>query len=391
MVREATYLIELCRAHLNGESVRLDENIDYEKLFSLSTAHNLGALIFCVINTSENKDAVPKEAFGKFQSAFYDSVMLYDMQGLIIEETDSLLTENKIKHLFFKGAELREYYPVPQARVMGDVDLLYNESDRDKVKALLSENGYKPVNSNGPVYDYEKDGVKLEAHTKIISGKIGGANAEPLTDRAMDFAEFDGMRGELEKEFHFVYLIAHLAHHFWFYGAGIRLVFDLAVFQKRFELDFEKIFSMLTAIKLDGFARVILSVCEKWFKVGEGYTDNTEETERFILSYGVFGNSNRNRSAVIERKELEEGKNSSGLATRLRLLFPPYEKLRDIPYIKFIEGRPYLTPLAWIYRIFYNFKYRKSFVKEATKNIGSDESKKEAQRELAYFKEIGLL
>ncbi len=391
MVKEADYLISLCKAHLDGEKVRLDESIDYEKLFSLSTAHNLGALIFCVINTSENKNAVPKEAFDKFKNAFYDAVMLYDMQGRIIEETDRLLSENEIKHLYFKGAELREYYPVPQARVMGDVDLLFNEDDRERVKSLLTENGYRLVNSNGPVYDYEKDGVKIEAHTKIISGKIGNADAGPLMTRAMDYAVFDGMRGKLDINFHFVYLIAHLAHHFWFYGAGIRLVFDLAVFQKRFELDFEKIFSMLSEIKLDGFAKVILSVCKKWFGEGNSYTDDTEDTERFILSYGVFGNSNRNRSAVIERKELEEGRSGSGLLTKLRLLFPPYEKLRDIPYIKFIEGRPYLTPLAWLYRIFYNLKYRKGFVKEATKDIGSDESKKEAQRELAYFKEIGLL
>ncbi len=391
MIKEASYLISLCKAHLNGGSIRLDENIDYEKLFSLSTAHNLGALVFCIINTSENKNAVPESAFEMFKSAFYDAVMLYDMQGRVIEETDALLSENEIKHVYFKGAELREYYPVPQSRVMGDVDLLLSEEDRDSAKAVLIENGYALVNSNGPVYDYEKDGVKLEAHTKIISGKIGTADVEPLMKRAMDFASFEGMRGKLDTNFHFVYLISHLAHHFWFYGAGIRLVYDLAVMQKSFELDFDKIFSMLEEIKLDGFAKTVLSVCAEWFGTGEKYTDNIEKTEKFLLSYGVFGNSNRNRSAVIERKALEESENSSAFSVKLKLLFPPYEKLKDIPYIKFIEGRPYLTPAAWVYRAFYNLKYRKSFVKEATKDIGSDESKKEAQRELAYFKEIGLL
>ena len=115
-----------------------------------------------------------------------------------------------------------------------------------------------------------------------------------------------------------------------------------------------------------------------------------QKTEEFLTSYGVFGNVNRNNSAVIERKELEEGKNISSFSTRLRLLFPPYEKLKNIPYISFIEDKPYLTPAAWVYRIYYNFRYRGKFVKDAAKDIGSDESKNEARKEMAFFKEIGL-
>ncbi len=391
MKKEAGYLLELCRAHLKGDAVTLREDIDYKKLFSLSSAHNLSALIFCVINTSENKSVVDGDSYKAFQASFFDAVMRYDIQKRIIDETDRLLSENEIKHIFFKGSEIKEYYSVPQARVMGDIDLLLFEEDREKVKRLLSENGYRVENSNGPVYDYEKEQVKIEAHTKIISGRVGNANAEEVMADAVSHAEFDGYRGTLEPDFHFAYLITHLAHHFWFYGAGIRLVFDLAVFQRRFDISIDRVLKKLGEMGLDEFGKVILSVCKKWFGEGVLFTEDTEKTESFLLSYGVFGNSNRNRSAVIERKELEEGKSTSAFSTRIRLLFPPYSKLKDIPYIRFIEGRPYLTPLAWVYRIFYNLKNRGEFVREATKDIGSDESKKEAEQELAYFKEIGLL
>ena len=390
MVREAEYLIGLCKSHINSENVKLDKSIDYEKLFSLSTAHNLAALLFCVINTAENRKVVEPEAFKKFQSAFYDAVMRYDFQKEIISELDGLLCENGIKHIFFKGAQIKEYYPVPQSRVMGDIDLLLFEEDRDAVKKLLCENGYALVNGNGPVYDYEKDGVKIEAHTKIISGKVGSSNAEEVMADAVRHAVFEGCTGALDNSYHFAYLIAHLAHHFWFYGAGIRLVLDLAVMLKSVEIDFDAVFEKLNEMSLEHFGEVILSVCFKWFGEGKDFGCDTAQTEKFLLSYGVFGNSNRNRSAVIERKELEEGKNSSKVITKLRLAFPPYSKLRGIPYIKFIEGKPYLTPFAWIYRFFYNVKNRRDFVKNATKDIGSDETKKQAEEELAFFKEIGL-
>ena len=393
MNSEVKYLIELLEKHLIGERVTLKTDINYKKLYNCAKAHNLSAILFSIVNTSENKDAVEKVVFDRLRNDFLDSVMRYDIQSEIISDFDALLSDGKIYHIFFKGAEIREYYPVPQARVMGDIDVLIEESRRDEVKKLLTQNGYTAVNTNGAVYDYEKDGVRLEVHTRIISGRVGSSNAEEGFADAVTHGKSKGnsLSDTLETDYHFAYLIAHLAHHFWFYGAGIKLIFDLAVFQKQFEINYEKALEILREVSLYEFAKVALSVCHKWFGVGKDFSCDTEKTEEFIVSFGVFGNVNRNNAAVIQRKELEEGKRSSAVSTRIRLMFPPYEKMKNIPYISFIEGRPYLTPLAWVYRIFYNLKYRKSFVKDATKSIGSDESIKEAEKELAYFKEVGLL
>ena len=386
MEKEVKYLISLLDAYLKDEGVKLSDDVNYKRLYNRAKAHNLSATVFCVINKSENKEVVPNEAFSRFQNDFYDSVIRYEIQSGIIEELDTLLRSNDVFHVFFKGAEIKEYYPVPQSRVMGDVDLLIREADRDRVKSLLCENGWELINSNGPVYDYDNDGVRLEAHTKIISGKVGSSNAEECFADAADNAE----NGRLNAEYHFVYLIAHLAHHFWFYGAGIKMILDLAVFQKRFELDYDRVFEKLKSAGLEKFAKTVLSVCYRWFGVGKDFGENTEKTEEVLVSFGAFGNYNRNNSAVIERKELEEGKNLSPLKTKLRLVFPSYEKMKNIPYISFIEGKPYLTPAAWAYRLYYNLRYRKEFVADASKEIGSEKSKKEAEQELAYFKEIGL-
>lgn len=114
-------------------------------------------------------------------------------------------------------------------------------------------------------------------------------------------------------------------------------------------------------------------------------------TEEFLSSFGAFGNANRNTAAVVERKELENGKKPSKFKTKLRLLFPSYKKMKDLPYIKFINGRPWLVPLAWICRIFYNLKHRRDFVASTVAKIGTAESSEAARRELDYFKEIGLL
>ena len=391
MNKEKEYLIKLCSNYLKLKYEPLDESIDYSMLFELSNAHNLGAIVFCVLKNAPNKEIIGKEVFKRFEDDFYNAVFRYSLQGGIIEEITELFEKNEIKHIFFKGSQIREYYPVPQSRVMGDVDVLIFPESRERAKELLCENGYELVNSNGPVWDYSKSGAVVEVHTKIISGKVGSSNAETCFLDAAQHACFDSFRGCLDANYHFAYLLTHIAHHFWFYGAGIKLILDLAAFQKKEKIDFDIVLSKMREIGLEEFSKVIITVCKRWFDEGEDFGKDIKTTEEFLVSFGAFGNRNRNKAAVVERKELEEGKKPSGLMTRLRLLFPPYSKLRDIPYISFISGRPYLTPVAWIYRIFYNLRHRKDLVKNATATLGTEKTKDLAKKELEYFEEIGLL
>lgn len=384
-------MIDICNAYLNKQAIHLDESVDYSRLFSVAREHNLLAIVFCVLKGTENKNIVPLEVYKDFENGFYETIIRYDAQSNALNTLDDILTGNGIRHVFFKGAEIRDYYPVPEARAMGDIDILIDKQNRDKVKQLLTANGFELINSNGPVYDYNFGGVLIEMHTKIVSGKVGNSQAEAYFGDAVNKALFDGYRGRFDENYHFSYMLTHIAHHFWFYGAGIKLILDLAVMQKHFDINYDIVMGYMRAIGLEQFAKVILSVCYKWFGSGKSYDADTEVTEKFITFFGAFGNQKRDKAAVIQRKELEEGKKVSPVSTRFRLLFPSYEKVKNIPYIHFIEGRPWLLPLAWIYRIVYNLKYKKDFVKEATSTIGSDKTNTMAQREFKYFEEIGLL
>ena len=259
------------------------------------------------------------------------------------------------------------------------------------MKALLCENGFVCRNANGNVYEYTKGGLLTEVHTRIISGTIGENDLESAFADAIDHAAFDGCRGVLDNNYHFAYLTAHTAHHFWFYGAGVKLILDLAVMLQKCDIGLDKALDILDGAGLRRFAEVILSVTHQWFGVGKDYGANTEQTEEFLLSYGAFGNSGRNKAAVVMRKDMEDGGRGSALGAKIRLLFPSYEKMRNIPYISFIDGRRWLVPAAWVYRAYYNLKNRRAFVQSATASLNSDETKQEAEQELGFFEEIGLL
>lgn len=390
MIKEHQLLINICKAYIYQTKFEMPGEVDYKTLYNISKSHNLGALVYSVIKDCDEfkENAQIRQLF---ENVFYESIYRYQTQTEVINHLSSLLSENKIRHVFFKGSQIKELYPLPQVRVMGDIDVLIDKENRDRVKKILCENGFINENCNGPVYEYTYDGILTEVHTKIISGKVGSSTACDGFADAVNNAKFDGYCGYLDNDYHFAYLLTHIAHHFWFYGAGVKMIVDLAILLQKCDINLDNVLNKMKEIDLYDFSKVILTVCYKWFGVGQAYVDDVIKTEMFLLSFGAFGNVNRNKAAVIQRKELEEGKKNSPVMTRLRLLFPPYEKLKEIPYIKFIEGRPWLTGYAWIYRIVYNFKKRKEFVKKSTASIGSDKTNKAAQIELQYFEEIGLL
>lgn len=391
MTREQNYLIQLSAAYLKQEKIRLKDDIDYRALINEALNHNLFGVAFCVIAECKNKKEVIDESnLNKYQALFTDSIYNYNLFLKVYGDLTNALKGSEIRFVPFKGIVLKDIYPVPETRCMGDIDVLIDYDKREAAKAALINAGFKCVNSNGPVWDYDKNGIRIEVHTSLVNGKTGNNCAIKYFSNAIEKAHFSEFEGRFDDNYHFEYLIAHLAHHFFFYGAGIRMVLDLAVMLKFSNIDINSVLVDLKTAGLEIFAENILSVCNKWFGVGKDFGTDTTKTEEFLASHGAFGFSNRNISAVIERKDMEDGKKAGKFKTRIRLLFPPYEKLKEIPYIKFIENRPYLTPFAWVYRFFYNLKNKRKFMMSAVKGLSDESAKAEAQKELEFFEEIGL-
>ena len=391
MDKEQKYLIELSRAYLDEERISLKGDIDYKRLYSLAREHNLCGVLYCAVKNAESKDVIEKELFNRLENTFFDLVYTSNMQVQTLCEVKELLSQAQIRFVLFKGAVLRNLFPVAESRSMGDTDLLIDKENRNKVKELLTANGFICKSSNGPVWDYEKNGVLFEIHTSALNGKAGSGDVKEHFENAIERAVFNGYEGAFPDEYHFEYLIAHIAHHFCFYGAGIKLVLDLAAVLKKCNVNLDRVLLNLSECELSDFARVILSVCFKWYGVGRDFGISTQKTEDFLACHGAFGNSNRSTATVLERRAIEENASSGKIISKMRLLFPSYEKMKEIPYIKFIEDRPYLTPLAWAYRLFYNIKNRKDFMKTAVSELGSDNARAQAADEYDYFKEIGLI
>jgi hypothetical protein len=272
---------------------------------------------------------------------------------------------------------------------MGDIDVLTNDENQERAHGVMLQLGFECYSSSGTVREYTRDDVKVEVHSRLTSEFGKNAFAD-----AFDNATFDGFGGTLDDSYHFAYLIAHLANHLKCAGAGIRLVLDLAIMQDRCKIDFDKVFNILKDINLESFGKVILSVCYNWFGCGKCFVKNTDKVEEYMLKYGVFGGSRDEKEFTVSRlfqcEAFENGNKKSSFALKLSLAFPPYKTLRKAPYLNFLDGRPYLLPVAWIYRFFYNLKNRRKHMLSTIKNIDDEKTTALAKEELEFFEEIGL-
>lgn len=385
MDKESQFLIEICRAYLSGESIRVPENISYKSLYKTAKNHNLTAICHCVLSKAVNAEVIEPSFSDALKESFFDLIYIYECQKNSVAEITEILSQNEIRHIVFKGADISRLYPVPQSRAMGDIDILIEKENRDKARKLMQNAGYDCVADNGPVFNYRKGNVLVEMHTRLISDMGDDA----FTD-AFENSVFDGFTGTLQCDYCLAYLIAHTAHHFKFYGAGIRHIIDLAVVQKNCEINLDAVFGILRKYKLEKFAEVVLSVCFKWFGEGREFIKNTQSTQQYLCDSGVFGSLNENTGAIVARKEMERG-HSSTFSIKLHLLFPSYKQMKNIPYIKFIDGRPWLTPYAWCFRFIYNLRHKRDFMKNTVAGISDEKSKLLAKKEMEFFEEIGLL
>ena len=377
-------LIKLCGLYLKGEKLVPDDSTNLAELYDFAKAHNLMPVCFLSLDFENAKDGFG-EIREKFFSGFLDSVYIHQLRQNTLDELKELLKGAEIPFICFKGSVLKELYPVPESRVMGDSDVLIRESDRSKAHKLLIDSGFSCTAENEFVRNYVKDGNLIELHTSLSDEYDMGVFEAPF-----DYAKFDGCEGRFEDDFHLAYLITHMAHHFRFYGAGVRMLLDVAVMLDKSSADIDAVVKYLESCQLDKFAKVVFTLCKKWFGVGRDFGENTEGAERFLLSGGVFGGENKNKGAVVARRQLETGKKITPFMAKLRLAFPSYSTLKGIDYIKFINGRPWLTPVAWVYRFFYNLKHRKRFMVSAVKDLNKDETKLQAEEQLEFFEEIGI-
>lgn len=390
MTNEKLFLLDVLKAFVHNEKLNFDKELDWAELMRLSSIHSVVGILgyMALQNPCERTEPLLQT----MKKQCLTSVAMYAQRAEKAKQMFANLREAGIDSMRFKGYVLREYYPVPELRTFGDVDILIKAEDRKKCHELMLEQGFSVKTNWEPVYTYYKNPELYEMHTELMEIDVSDkADYKCYFRRVWEHVQKTGENTyEPTPEFHFVYLLTHIAKHINGAGAGIRMYLDLAFFINHFadNADWAYIENELEELKLEDFANFALTVVEKSFGVESPIELREIEAETFedfmdyTMNGGVFGHVGRD-SALVTLKKSDE---KSRTATVMRRLFPKAETIER--RYTYLQGNHWLLPVAWAHRFFKTSSSWSEHANEAKGIMNTDDE--EVQKLKRIFKEIGL-
>ena len=391
---ESLFLLDVLKSFIQEEKLNFDTNIDLSKLLQLTGIHGLtGVLGYVVIqNPSEKTEGIIQFLKKTSLASIANSLQRIDKANRFVER----LNEAGIDHMVFKGYIVRNYYPVPELRSFGDIDILIKPEAREKCHKLLLELEYDVKTDWEPVYSYYKEIEYYELHTELMEIDVSEkADYKGYFKAVWEHTkQVSAHTYEPEPEFHFIYLLTHIAKHICGSGAGIRMYLDLALFIKHFgnSIDWVYIGKELDNLKLTGFANMALTVVERYFCVKSPLPLHKIEEDIFqsfmeyTMAGGVFGHFGRDSGLISLKNSSRNDDNISRTNTIIRRLFPPAATIES--RYTYLQGNHWLLPVAWVHRILRTREKWDSHTREMKSIISTDPDEVIKLRKI--YQEIGL-
>lgn len=361
--------------HNNTMPETLDVTIDWDAIFEESLAHQVHTLIYPVI---KQLLAGPNQTLLRhWQKQAIASATVQIQHIKQISEVIKKFTEEGIQIIALKGLVLREYYPYPDLRNMGDADILVQSKDINHAKALLKILGYEEHHTTIKHCSFTHTLYpEIELHWTLSNEKLF-----PKTEHFCDEVWSTAISTSIcytpvltmAPDYQILHLLLHMAEHMKC-GFGLRQLCDFVLFM---EANNEIIHWSFVQEKANHygiyrFTCAVFLLCNKLFQIdipslfinqGMENDDYFELLQKDIFEGGIFG------YRVQERIECSTLLNyvddvislsfKQKLARIIHILMPPANKLPNRFHyaLKF----PGLLPLAWLHRIIDNI-VRKGFL-----------------------------
>ena len=370
-----------------------------DALLHLARIHSLEAMVYYMLKEQREKLKTKcPDQVRNMQNAYNSAISMAVSQETGMAEIEETFRNAGIRLVFFKGAQLRALYSVPELRTMGDLDCLICPEDREKAHRLMCQLGYKRQEQEGAVWVYSMGTIVVEMHTKIARNGLGnGFDYQEFFSDAMEHTKMQNGKLCFEGEYHVCYLIYHIAKHLSSTGAGVRMIADIAAILHcdQGDIDWEFVQCQLEQAQLWETALAIYGLCNRWFGIDTSASYRGPEwvldaLEAYIVSGGTFGFELRGSGDIYRRNALRESMDR-GWHYRLRLmceyLFPSKAYLTK--YFPPSEKHGWLLPVAWLRRCWLG-AFRRKHHSIATIRSMTDGDADRSYWEGRMLKEIGL-
>lgn len=346
-----TGIIALIKSALTGEKAEISENFDWDNALNTAKEHQITPLIYYGVRYSGLEPS--SEIMQFLELATYKNIAVSQNQLYALEGIYKAFDENRIDYMPLKGSVLKFVYPKPEMRAMGDADILVKQEQYDKIRAVMTELGFKEIRESDHELVWNKKGILyVELHKRLIPSYNkdyyayygnGWQLSKPCSDKASRF--------ELTAEDQMIYLFTHFSKHYRNAGIGIRHLVDLWVYrQSQKNSDEAYIRRELEKLQLYSFYQNVVATLAVWFE-GAKETEISEFITDFIFNSGVYGtHETRILAGTYRQSKSIENIKSIRIINTVKVVFLPYSHMKK-KYPTLIKF-PFLLPLFWIVRAF---------------------------------------
>ena len=377
--------LALIRAALNGSVPDLPEDFRFEDAYEVAEAHQILPLIY--YGAMSLPSFMTHPMMGRFFERTCTYISACANQDRVVGELCQRLDGAGLDHMPLKGTVLRELYPAPEMRVMGDADILIRVQDYPKILPIMEGMpGFALSESDHEFIWMLGNRVTVELHKRLIPSYNedyfayygdGWQLANPVSEGSHRYA--------MKREDMLIYLFTHFAKHYRDKGAGVKYVVDFYMYRHAYpDLDMAYLEREMKRLRLWEFYGNVMRLIDVWFE-GAPSDEKTDFMTQKIFDDGVYGKDEN--SAVSAGVKLSKKGGSAKLKRMWQMAFPGYDIMsRKYPVLK---KWAILLPFLWIWRILNVVFSHKDRIDRGRRELDrmTDENISAYQRELNY---VGL-
>jgi hypothetical protein len=328
------YLIELMKAAI-FDVIPLEPSaaLDWEYIFDKAVEQNIAGLICCSVKKIKKEYLPEQDLVSKFMNNMFSTVMVGAKQHNEFVCINNLMKKEGLTFIGLKGCIIRDIYPVPELRTMGDFDVLVKKEQLNEIKRIFKDNNYKIENDAYGIV-CSKGTVNWEIFYTI-------ANEFNINSRKWDEVFFTEIINNdslcsPKPTYFLTHLLVHTAKHLLGSGAGIRNLADIALYTRTYmdDIDFDIVEK---SCKEQEYFDIYVQASKVQRKKCDVFLD-------YMLLYGIYGKHDNTLLSQLTKRQNQDD------SFVKKLFFPPKETLEH--RYKYLKKYPYLLPYAWINRVF---------------------------------------
>ncbi len=366
-MRVQEYLAKLVLAQLKGTKPEdIPDNIKINELIDIAVRNHMNYLILGALVRVSN---ISEEERNRLRYIIQKNILTTLTQITELRKISDAFEKAAIKNQPMKGSCMKFMYPSPEMREMSDIDILVAEDQMDEAGRILVDLGYSLVQAikHHDIYS-KKPFMIVEVHRAMYDKTVDGNQYNYFKSFEKTVLK-DGKKYtyDFNREDFYVYMIAHMAKHFYAMGCGIRNLVDVYIYLEKYgkELDMIYLNKELKKCGIYDFSVNVEKLAYIWLGGKEG-TPFYDDLFQYMVDCGIYGKDENGIWHKFAEEKLEGKKVTRGKLKRW-YYFPPLFYMAE--YYPWLEKFPFLLPFAWLIRAFRGIFMKKGVQKREMLNV----------------------